>query len=45
MFKLVYEFWSSNHKDIYSLYIVEEAIKNNLKEYLLSFKKLNYYDS
>ena len=31
IFKQIFEFWSSNYKDIYSLFIVEEQLTTLLK--------------
>ena len=40
MFKQAFEFWAANHKNIYSLFVVEEKL-TLLKQYLSSFKKLD----
>ena len=40
MFKQAFEFWASDNKNIYSLFVVEEKL-TLLKEYLSSFQKLD----
>ena len=40
MFKQAFEFWTSDNKNIYSLFVVEEKL-TLLKEYLSSFQKFD----